>query len=76
MRRETSALVALMAACAVCGCGLAASDVDFNPQRGISTDISASLYHGPTASYPGMVGREEPLGAFPWELGAHQADGP
>ena len=76
MRREASALVAIMAACAVYGCGIGASDVDYNHQRGISSDISASLYHGPTAGYPGMVDREEPLGVFPWDIGAHQADNP
>lgn len=76
MRREMSAAVAILAACAVCGCGIGASDVDYNAQRGISTDIAASLYHGPTAAYPGMIGSQEPIGALPWEIGERQGEGP
>ena len=76
LSREVGALLAVVAACAVCGCGTGASDANYNPQRGISTDISASLNHGPTAAYPGMAGNQEPMGAFPWDIGERQGDGP
>jgi hypothetical protein len=60
-------LVALWAA-ALAGCDSGAREVDYNPQRAISSDIDASLNHGPVASKPGMNSSEEPQGAFPWNL--------
>jgi hypothetical protein len=68
MRFFATALPALAVALALCGCGTNAHDVDYSQQRGISSDISSSLDHGPTAGHPGMMGSEEPIGAFPWTI--------
>jgi len=54
---------------ALAGCDGGGREVDFTPQRAISSDIDASLNHGPTASSPGMSTSEEPQGAFPWDIG-------
>jgi hypothetical protein len=51
------------------GCDSGARDVDYTPQRAYIADISASLDHGPTALKPGMTGPQEPIGAFPWQIG-------
>ena len=61
----------LMGALALAGCGGDGGTVGMaeNPsQRGINADISASLDHGPTASRPGMIGSEEPIGVMPWQI--------
>ena len=58
-----------LAALALAGCEGGAREVDFTPQRAISSDINASLDHGPTAARPGMISSEEPQGAFPWDIG-------
>lgn len=58
--------LALLTGLALCGGG--ARDVDCPPERGVSADISASHFNGPTSAYPGMLQREEPLGVFPWNL--------
>jgi hypothetical protein len=67
MRKKFSALAASVGALVLVGCS-GAADSDYSQQRGISSDISASLSHGPTAAKPGMMGSGEPLGALPWEL--------
>ena len=71
MKRRSSTLVAIAAALALGGCAgdIGAREIDRSPQRDYSADINASLHHGPTASKPGMIGTEEPLGAFPWDIG-------
>jgi hypothetical protein len=51
------------------GCSSGAREVDYPPERGISADIAASRYAGPTSLYPGMVESGEPLGLLPWQLG-------
>jgi hypothetical protein len=61
-------LFAALLMAALAGCDIGAREVDYNPQRAISSDIDASLNHGPTASKPGMTTSEEPEGAFPWDL--------
>jgi hypothetical protein len=62
-------LIVALGAAALAGCDNGAREVDFTPQRAISSDIDASLNHGPTASKPGMSSSEEPQGAFPWDIG-------
>ena len=62
-------LFVVFGAWALVGCEGGAREVDFTPQRAISSDIDASLNHGPTASTPGMSSSEEPQGAFPWDIG-------
>jgi hypothetical protein len=64
MRQARHALFAIIAALALAGCGSGASDADLAPQRGIDADISASLYHGPGATMPGMFGSEVQTGAI------------
>jgi len=58
----------LLAATAIvlAACSGGAREVDYSPQRGYSADINAALNHGPTAAQPGMLAREEPIGAIPW----------
>lgn len=51
------------------GCTGGARDVDYTQERGISADIAASRYAGPTSLYPGMNENGEPLGLVPWQLG-------
>jgi hypothetical protein len=71
MTIDGKAFAALLGALALLGCGSDNGTVGMadNPsQRGISADISASLDHGPTAVRPGMIGSEEPVGAFPWQI--------
>jgi hypothetical protein len=62
-------LIVALGAAALAGCQNGAREVDYTPQRAISSDIDASLNHGPTASKPGMSSSEEPLGVFPWDIG-------
>ncbi|HXQ53639.1 MAG TPA: hypothetical protein VN802_21280 [Stellaceae bacterium] len=59
---------AMLGALALLGCSGAPLGDTNTQQRGISTDIDASLNHGPTAGRPGMIGSQEPVGAFPWEI--------
>ena len=66
MRKGIYAL-AVAGAFALAGCG-GAPDSEYSQQRGISSDISASLSHGPTSGKPGMMGSGEPLGAMPWQI--------
>ena len=59
---------------ALAGCSLGARQADYSPQRDYSADIAAALNHGPTSAEPGIVGREEPIGALPWDIGQrHQS---
>jgi hypothetical protein len=69
MNWERKVLAALAGALLLVGCDIGARQVDYSPQRAFTADIDASLHHGPTASKPGMLGTEEPMGALPWELG-------
>lgn len=57
------AVLALLAGCS------GARDVDYSPARAIAADIDATHFRGATSLYPGMDARDEPLGAFPWQLG-------
>ncbi|HUK59294.1 MAG TPA: hypothetical protein VLV50_08690 [Stellaceae bacterium] len=68
MRIDRLGLVVLLGGLMLAGCAGGAREVDYSQQRGISSDISSSLEHGPTASKPGMVGEQEPLGAMPWQI--------
>jgi hypothetical protein len=71
MRRFRDVLFA-MAAIALAACGIGAREVDRSPQRNFSADIAAALDHGPTATHPGMLARQEPIGAIPWR--SHDRD--
>jgi hypothetical protein len=62
-------VIVVLGAAALAACQNGAREVDYTPQRAISSDIDASLNHGPTASKPGMSSNEEPQGAFPWDIG-------
>ncbi|HUB96216.1 MAG TPA: hypothetical protein VL993_09880 [Stellaceae bacterium] len=62
-------LFVALAGIALVGCDMGARDVDYNPQRAISSDIDASLSTGPTSSNPGMNSANEPEGVFPWQIG-------
>ena len=68
-------LLAVMAM-TLAACDTGARDVDYSPQRAYSADIDAALNHGPTASHPGIVAREEPIGAIPWRIPDRDAPGP
>jgi hypothetical protein len=70
MRFDRVEVIVLLGGLALAGCGTGAREVDYTPQRGISSDISSSLDHGPTATSPGMMGAQEPLGAKPWQIPA------
>ncbi len=59
-----AAVLALLA-----GCSGGAREVDYPPERGISADIAASQYSGPTSLYPGMNESGEPFGVIPWQIG-------
>jgi hypothetical protein len=62
-------VLVLLGGLALAGCDSGAREVDYSQQRGISSDISSSLEHGPTATNPGMTGGvQEPLGAMPWQI--------
>lgn len=75
MKRQAGTLLAILAVCTVGGCSTGASAAsNANPQCGISSDISASLNHGPTADFPGMTRSQEPSGAYPWDIGERQQD--
>lgn len=54
--------VLVVAGLGVSACGYAV------PSRGISADIDAALWNGPTSLYPGRTLdlRDEPQGAAPW----------
>ena len=69
--------VAMLAAVALGlgACTLGARDVDYSRDRGISDDISAVYNNGPTALQPGKQARDEPVGAYPWEIGARHQPG-
>lgn len=68
-------LLLALAATTLGGCSeIAARDVDYSPQRAFSADIAASLDKGPTASHPGINGRNAPIGALPWEIGERHAE--
>ena len=69
MKRIGWTLPAIVGWLALAGCSFGAREVDQSPQRNYTADIDASLNHGPTSMRPGMAGLQEPLGAFPWELG-------
>ena len=69
MKRDRRTLAAIMSALLLTGCGTGAREVDYSPQRSYSADIDASRDHGPTSSKPGMLDSQEPVGAFPWEMG-------
>jgi hypothetical protein len=58
-----AAMLALLA-----GCSGGAREVDYPPERGISADIAASRYSGPTSLYPGMSESGELEGVMPWQL--------
>jgi hypothetical protein len=66
MNKAIKALSVMFAAAALTGCAMGASDVDYSQQRGINSDISASMDHGPTAGNAGLRESEEPKGALPW----------
>ncbi len=68
MRFGRCGVLVLLGGLALAGCDSGAREVDYSPQRGISSDISSSLEHGPTATSPGMTGAQEPLGAMPWQI--------
>ncbi len=68
------ALLTVMLATALGGCGMGASDVDYSRDRAISDDIAATYQIGPNGNYPGRARQSQPLGAFPWQLDErHQA---
>lgn len=69
MNCDRKTLAAIIGVALLVGCAGGAREVDYSPQRNYTADIDASLHHGPTAAKPGMVGAEEPIGAFPWEIG-------
>lgn len=68
-------LMAVMAT-ALAACDIGARDVDYTPQRAYSADIDAALNHGPTAANPGIMAREEPIGAIPWHSTDRDPNGP
>jgi len=70
MNCDRKTLAAIVGVVALVGCSTGAREVDYTPQRAFSADIDASLNHGPTSAKPGMVDSQEPIGAFPWDLGA------
>lgn len=69
MNWDRKTLAAIMAILLLVGCDTGAREVDYSPQRAYSADIDASRDHGPTSLKPGMLGSEEPVGAFPWDIG-------
>ena len=58
--------MAVAALLLLAGC-TGASD-DYIPEKGISADIDASRFQGATPTYPGLNGKDEPLGAYSWHL--------
>jgi hypothetical protein len=73
MSFNRGAAVAVVGLFVLAGCGGGAGTVNLTPQRQISSDISASMGRGgPTAAKPGMLGTQEPVGAFPWEIGGNR----
>ena len=72
MNWDRKTLAAIVGALLLVGCDSSPHEVDYTPQRAFSADIDASLNHGPTASKPGMVGTQEPIGALPWEIGGNR----
>ena len=63
-------------ATSLAACDIGAREVDYTPQRAYSADIDAALDHGPTAAHPGMLAREEPIGAMPWRSHDRTPNGP
>lgn len=75
MRTPNALIAGALLLAGVTGCANGAPDVDFPPSRSVDADISATHFNGPTSAYPGMLQRNEPLGAFPWNMDErHQSE--
>lgn len=69
MTRPSATLAALtvLALLAACG-GDSAREVEYTQSRGISADIAATHYRGPSSLQPGETAAGEPRGAIPWRF--------
>jgi hypothetical protein len=75
MNGKRAAFLQAIVALALCGCAygdIGAGAVDNSAQRGINTDIDASLNRGATSADPGLKAPTDPTDTAPSQIDAGQ----